>query len=452
MKRPTNVLVIGFCALGLLLLKARPAGAQTNDDLKAMQELLRKQGEQIQELLKARAEDQQRIQRLEQLINETRQKAERSEQAATNAQQKAEETQKAAAEAATRIEAIRSAPSEEVSAKHNVVLTGYASALYDKQDGKNGSFLLGSFNPILLFRANERVLFEGELEFSLASSGETETELEYAQMDYAVNDYLTLIAGKFLLPLGQFPEKLHPAWANKLPTLPFLYTGVGELMHDDGILPFSDIGVQGRGAAHLGQSPAVLTYSAYLVNGPTLDMDTGNLTFMNGADLNGTPSGGGRLAVFYPWSAYHDVELGVSGQTGTWDEDNNLWWSALVLDAALHLGPYTELRGEYVHTWQDTVAGGTLKPRGAYAQIAYKLAGLQLELPLINDLEAVFRYDYLDTDGSDRTPGGRAHGYALGLNYYLTNTLLVKGAYEFISGTDKVNDRDRLTFEMTYGF
>ena len=452
MKRITIVLVVRLCALGFFMLNPPRAGAQTNDDLKALQDLLRKQGEQIQELLKARAEDQQKIQRLEQLMNDTRQKAERSEQAATNAQQKAEETQKNAAEVATRVEAIQSAPSEEASAKHNVVITGYADALYDKQDGKNGSFLLGSFNPIVLFRASDKVLFEGELEFSLASSGETDTELEYAQVDYAANDYLTVIAGKFLLPLGQFPEKLHPAWINKMPTLPFLYTGAGMLMHDDGILPFGDVGVQGRGAMHLGQSPAVLTYSAYLVNGPTQDPDTGKLSFMNGGDFNGTPSGGGRLAVFYPWSAYHDIEVGVSGQTGTWDQDNKLWWSAAVLDASLHLGPYTELRGEYVHTWQDTVAEGTLKPRGAYAQIAYKLAGLQLELPLLNDIEAVFRYDYLNTDGSDRTPGGRAHGYALGLNYYLTNTLLVKGAYEFINGTDKANDRDRLTFEIAYGF
>ncbi len=335
-----------------------------------------------------------------------------------------------------------------------MVVAGSASVLYNREEGKNGSFLLGQFAPILLFRANDKVLLESELEFGLNSDGSTDTELEYAQLDYAFDDYLSFVGGKFLLPLGTFPEKLHPAWINKMPTLPLVYTGVGQMMHDTGIVPFSDIGAQALGGVHIGQRDAVFTYAGYLVNG-AYDFehsdDTGKdqFSFEKGNDyLNGSPSGGGRVAVFYPWSPYHDVEVGFSGQIGTWDKNNELSWSAMVGDAALHLGPYTEVRGEYVHTWGETPDKGTLEPEGAFAQVAYKLAGLQLDLPLISNFEAVFRYDYLDRD----VTGSRTHGYALGLNYYVTNTLLLKGAYEFIDSSNAPYDHNRLTFQVAYGF
>lgn len=397
--------------------------------------------QQFQELQKQREQDRKEIDHLKEKLGET--------------EKTASEAQKTASEAATKAQQpIIPVPSEEAAAKQNFLVTGYAHALYDKTEGENGSFLLGSFSPIFLFRASDKVLFEGELELELgrAESGETETEvgIEYAQIDYAVSDYLTVIAGRFILPLGAFNEKIHPAWINKLPTAPLPYRG-----HDAAIMPFNDIGVQGRGAVHLGQSDAVLNYAGYIVNGPNSELeDDGmggteeHLHFGSGVDLNSTPSGGGRLGLFYPWKAYQDVEVGVSGQTGTWNRDGNLMWSAIVVDAALHLDPYTELRGEYIQTFQETAGEGTRNPRGAWAQVAYKLAGLQLELPMINNCEALFRWSYLDTDMA----GTRTHGYALGLNYYLSNTLLVKGAYEFITSNEASEENNRLTFQIAYGF
>ena len=61
-------------------------------------------------------------------------------------------------------------------------------------------------------------------------------------MTYIVNDYFTVGAGKFLLPLGIFNERLHPAWINKLPDRPLPY--------DDevGIAPEAGIGAFIRGA------------------------------------------------------------------------------------------------------------------------------------------------------------------------------------------------------------
>ncbi len=70
------------------------------------------------------------------------------------------------------------------------------------------------------------------------------------------------------------------------------------------------------------------------------------------ANLHGHPSGGGRLGFFLPlpYKPHYDLELGVSGQSGEWDDAGNHLWSAGVLDAALHLGPNFEAKGEYILT------------------------------------------------------------------------------------------------------
>lgn len=456
MKKTTRLLAVGISAVSLLLLNTPRAEAQTNDDLKVMQETLQKQGQQIQELLKGRAEDQQKIQRLEQLVGETKQKAEQSQQVATDAQQKAEETQKTAAEVAARVQTIQSGPSEEASATRNFLITGMADTIYQKSEGQNGSFFQAHVAPILLFRANDKTLFETELEMKVASDGSTELGLEYAQLDYLVNDSLTLIAGRFVLPLGVVREKHDAVWINKLPIMPLPESDATAL------IPENDIGVQARGAFHI-SDPVIMSYALYGGNGPGSSGDgpghfdstgttwqpTGN-GFNGGSSVSGKPNGGGRLALFYPWKANHDVEFGVSGQTGRGTD--NLMWSAFALDASLHLGPDLEFRGEFINTWEDTTDVGALRRKGWWAQAAYKLAGLNLEWPLINNFEAVFRY------GGEKLPDGHINEYDLGLIYHVSNTLLLKGAYSFMDGNafnqESENNKwpNMFTFQVAFGF
>jgi hypothetical protein len=454
MKKTTRLLAVGISAVSLLLLNTPRAGAQSTDVLKEMGDLLQKQGQQIQELLIGRAEDQKKIQHLEQLVGETGQKAEQSQRAATNAQQKAEETQKIAADVAAKVQTLQSGPSEEASATRNFLLTGMADMTYQKSDGQNGSFAQAHVAPILLFRAGDKILFETELEMKVASDGSTELGLEYAQLDYLVNDSLTLIAGRFVLPLGVVREKHDAVWINKLPIMPLPESDVTAL------IPENDIGVQARGGFHLNDR-ALMTYALYVANGPGSGGDgpghfdsTGTWTtsnpFNGGSSMSGTPNGGGRLAVFYPWKPNHDVEIGVSGQTGRGMD--NLMWSAFALDASLHLGPNLEFRGEFINTWEDTTDVGALRRKGWWAQAAYKLAGLNLEWPLINNFEAVFRY------GGEQLPDGHINEYDLGLIYHVSNTLLLKGAYSFMDGNafnqDTGNNRwpNMFTFQVAYGF
>lgn len=332
----------------------------------------------------------------------------------------------------------------------NLVITGFADVLYSKTEGQNGTFKLGSFSPIFLFRMGDKALFEGELElgFEREESGEivTEVDLEYAQIDYAFTDHLTGIVGRFLSPLGTFPEKLHAAWINKLPTFPLPY--------EEPIVPFNDLGVQARGAFRLG--PSTLAYAAYVGNGPgSRDVEIAPGVFeqeidfeANALETNGTVTGGGRIGFFHPFSPGHDVEFGVSGAGGPWDQSGDLMWSALVVDAAVHWTSDFEIRGEFLQTWQQTAGGGTLTPVGWWAQAAYKLGGIATDLPLINQVELVFRYSFVDTERTETA----THQYAMGLIYYLTNTLQLKADYEIVGGGGETVGNNRFNIQAAYGF
>jgi hypothetical protein len=164
------------------------------------------------------------------------------------------------------------------------------------------------------------------------------------------------------------------------------------------------------------------------------------------ANLHGNPVGGARLGIFLPFKPHYDLELGISGQSGEWDNAGSHLWSAGVFDAALHLGPNFEAKGEYILSSYGSDDLGMIRQRGWYAEAGYKLAGLNLELPGINNLELMGRYDYLH-DGLGTT----TRRYTVGCVYYLSSTLLLEGDYEFLDSTDP-SQANQLIFQLSYGF
>ena len=137
---------------------------------------------------------------------------------------------------------------------------------------------------------------------------------------------------------------------------------------------------------------------------------------------------------------------GLSGQSGEWDDAGRHTWSGGAIDASLHLGANFDIKGEYIRSWYGTEDHGNVRPEGWWLQSGYKLAGLNLPLPVINNMELVGRYDTIH-DGL----GTRTHRYTLGYIYYFSNTLLFEGDYEFLHSNDP-SQKDQLIFQLSYGF
>lgn len=438
------------CTLGVALTPR--AAAVTDEEFNALKNMVQQLGEKVQKLegvhdqdQKTHEQDQQQIQRLKEQLGET-------QKTATDAQQKAE--------AAAQAQPPRPMPGEG-NATHNFTMVGDAEIQFGKVDGQHSGFGVADFAPIFLFRARDNVLFEAGFDIKLQNNapgtangtggGPTTTfDLSFAQLDYLFNDYMTFVAGDMLLPLGTYSER-GAGWLNKIPDDPL----------PRGVLPDSGIGAQLRGAIPFGQSGQHVTYAAYVVNGPASMDGTGNhdqldLASNVGFDSNGNsignfhgnPAGGGRIGWFCPWKPHYDLELGVSSMASQWDSAGSLMWSAGVADAALHVSPYFELKGEYIYTWQETIDRGTVHPWGWWIQAGYKLAGLNLELPLINNLELVGRYDKAD----DGLVGTKVDRWTVGYVYYFSNTLLFQGDYEFLHSNDPTQAHNLFVFQVAYGF
>ena len=355
-------------------------------------------------------------------------------------------------------------------------LAGYADVGIEFSDGENSdTFTSGKFNPAFHFLYKDLVLFESEFEVSTASNGETELALEYSQLDFLLHDNAVLVAGKFLSPVGQFQERLHPSWINRLTNAP---AGFGH----GGIQPLSDVGLMLRGGIPV--ADRLFTYSLAIGNGPRLGHDGVELEGF-GRDDNSNKAVSGRLG-FFP---FDDLEIGGSflfakitaeeEEEPDDDHDDSVTLASVVpdsgsqqdlplrdydlwgVDAAFTRGNW-DIRAEYLNADlkglgdPDDDHGDVVEPlswRAWYAQTAYRLSGVSSSA-FVQRLEPVVRYGEFITEGDhDVEDELNEKRWNFGLNYWVSPSIVVKSAIEFRNYLAEHREDDtRLQLQLSYGF
>ena len=105
---------------------------------------------------------------------------------------------------------------------YGALAVGYSKILGDTASAANGAgrpptpggFYFGEFTPDFLLKLNDWIFLEAES----ASAGDGSVSAgSFAQADFFVTDWLTIIAGRFVAPIGWFNERLNNPWINKLP-------------------------------------------------------------------------------------------------------------------------------------------------------------------------------------------------------------------------------------------
>jgi len=360
------------------------------------------------------------------------------------AEKRAEEATKQAEAATKQAEGA----SEWKNALSHAHLAGYGAVTYTgtEQPGVSDSFTGVTFNPIFHYEFHDKVMLESELELEAKSDGTTETKLEYLAVDVFLNDYAMLVAGKFLSPLGQFRQNIHPAWINKLASAP---PGFGH----DGAAPEADVGLQLRGGWPMGVARG--NYAVYVANGPEVEAEDGALEgIMSGGftrDSDNKKVVGARVG-FLP---VPKVELGVSGATGKTSVTKNDGSAVTgepardydVLGADLNwlVGDFRFL-AEYVKSKVGAAATSTA-PLGAtwkawYAQGSYLIPGTKWE--------AALRY----TDFDSPMLNMDQKQTAVGVNYLFGPQVMAKLTFESNDGkvANSAADSDRWLAQIAYGF
>ena len=340
------------------------------------------------------------------------------------------------------------------------LLTGYGTADYVDQSRDGDKRFGAAFNPILLWKLSDKLLFEGELELELEGS-ETSAALEIAQVSYVASDYVTLGFGKFLNPMNYFVERQHAGWINKLPDKP--------LAVYDGLLPETQVGMQVRGGIPLGGS-SKLGYALYVANASTLHVDPesvdpselGTLAFDNFDNLGENYAVGGRIGI----QPLPELELGYGFEFSNVAPSGRRVSSVMhsvdlsyVADLAPLLG-VVNFKTQWVWSHVDRVAydpddsvGGPFEFRnnrnGGYVQLAYRPTHVHNRF--LANLEPIFRYDSLQQ--AHTLTGVDEWRYSLGLDYWVAPSSVLKAAYELDRQSGPSADRhDGVLFQFATGF
>jgi hypothetical protein len=329
---------------------------------------------------------------------------------------------------------------------------GYSRIIGDSTTAANGAgrpstpggFYFGEFSPDFFLKLNDWIFLEAEI--SVGPGGAVNPT--FAQADFFVNDWLTIIAGRFVAPIGWYNERLNNPWVNKLPTdAPGSVTPLWLQV----LPPFSMIGVQAQGSFYLGCSPIKLEYNAYVSNGlnfkpaapgsPTIN-ELANLENMQNTFniITNEKAVGGRLGLWWPECG---LAGGISGMYNGdyvargFEDSISLW----AVDLNYRKGNW-DLRAEYGMTFQhaQTFIADNIRRQGFYVQAAYR----PYDCPhkYLQNVELVYRYSYVDIRGIDPTtldlttfatpidvPVRRKQN-ELGINYYFSPRMLLKCAYQ----------------------
>jgi len=346
--------------------------------------------------------------------------------------------------------------------RNAVLETGYPDR------GTTNGYDQQRFVPFIYADITEHLKFASELEIEhgvRGNTGQNEISLEFAHVDYLVNELLNVRAGIVLIPLGKF-NLLHDSPLNDLTDRPI----VSRLVIPSTI---SETGAGLYGTFYPGRTGKV-DYEVYYTTGPcgynsngsprvTEDGGTKNsrqrkCASDDGFDINNGKAVSGRLA----YSPMLGVEVGGSGYFGNQSATSYNPLSIYAVDWTLQKGPF-ELIGEaawaYARgnrlaipgsgfpTGSFLTGGSPLNPIaphpqrlwGFYAQANYHFMPSFLtklspkRFGEGSTFTAVFRYDRVNLNMDNKGENaGEWEQLSFGLNYRPIEDAVIKMSYQYL--------------------
>src|SRR5258708_13772865 len=105
--------------------------------------------------------------------------------------------------------------------------------IYDR--GNNTNTFALTVQPLVIYRLNDWMSFEGEIEASFPQGSGASFDLGIGMFQLFLSDYAQINAGLFDQPFGDWYEAQSPVWVNRFITAPLLYGA-------QAIIPPSEIG------------------------------------------------------------------------------------------------------------------------------------------------------------------------------------------------------------------
>ena len=285
-----------------------------------------------------------------------------------------------------------------------------------------------TISPIVLVPFGDKWLVESELELEGAYTHvssqpwdhEWDKGVEYAQIDYLANRYVTVVGGRFLTPFGIFNERLHSGWIRNIQTAPYI---ASMEMTDSN-------GGQLRGAIPVGNFLNI-NYAAFFS------------AVVNNSWVGSTRAAGERVGFFFPKARF---EIGTSIQRQLQDQHINTYGADITWQS--NRMPL-DVRGEYV---RNRTLGS-----GYWLEGAYRMRKVGFLRPLMRKSQADIRFEQFfapsamsGSSGGMELPDSDAKRIFAGWSYWIRPDVRANFAYgrEFISD----GDHNVWTVGLTYRF
>ena len=307
------------------------------------------------------------------------------------------------------------------------ILTGNAGTFSFVTAGQN--LIDTQINPVLLVPFGDHWLIESRAEFEGQFQrppgggpygGPVNKHVDYAEVDYIANPYVTITAGRFLTPFGIFNERLYPVW-------------IRGLQPDPLILPINT--APSDGAMLRGGFPvdarANMNYAVYV-----------SATSIGIGSVDSERHVGGRMGFFFPSPR---LEVGGSWQRTLQDERKNAF--------GFHLGWQPariplNLRAEFARSFEGS---------GYWIEGLYRLNQIHFWQKALRHTEVVARLQQfysgeIGPDGADALglPGADTREADFGMNYFFRDGL--KGIVSYGRGFSADGNFNQWSFGFAYRF
>jgi hypothetical protein len=288
-------------------------------------------------------------------------------------------------------------------------------------------------SPIFLVPLGDHWLIESRDTFesdfaqapgSSAFHGYIQKEVDYLQVDYIANPYLTVTVGRYLTPFGIFNERLYPIWIRDLQTDPL-------------ILPIAT-GPSGAGTGAMVRGGFPLSHKV------NLNYAAYYSTLITTSPVDSNRVAGGRIGVFFPGPR---LEVGGSFQRLLQDERSNAFgfhfaWQppALPLD----------IRSEYARSYYGS---------GYWVESGYRLSQIPKaqdqfrKVQLVARMQQYFVGPYASQSGGDAgwgLPPWNTQQFEFGVNYYFRDNL--RGVSSYGRQFSSWGNENIWTLGITYRF
>jgi hypothetical protein len=284
-------------------------------------------------------------------------------------------------------------------------------------------------NPVLLVPLGDKWLLESRAEFEGEFQrppgggpygGPVEKHVDYAQVDYIANRYVTVTAGRFLTPFGIFNERLYPVWIRFLQPDPLIMP----------IRTESSDGVMFRGGFPISPK-ANINYAVY-----------SSVTAIGIESVDSERHVGGRMGIFLPGPR---LEVGGSWQRTLQDYRKtafgfHMGWQPAKLPMSV--------RAEYAHAFEGS---------GYWAESAYRLNQVRFWNKAMRRTEVVARAQQFFVGGIGapgkedfELPGAETREGDFGINYFFRDGM--KGIFSYGRQFSSEGNFNQWSFGLAYRF